>query len=106
MNANSLNALRNAAGSTNAARDVSDEKMDQVRELLLGDFAREAENRIAALEARFRDHETYVGQRLDALHSRLEAMAGELTGDRRAGFEELARGLSDLSEHVRRVAKT
>jgi hypothetical protein len=100
MNAPSLNELRNAIPS----RDVADEKMSQVRDLLIGDFARTSEARIAALEVRMRDLETGFGQRLQALHQRIETLAADTTIDRRAAFEELAKGVLDLSDRIRHLS--
>ena len=106
MNATSLNALRQSVEQSGGQRDIADEKMEQVRELLVGDFLRANEGRIASLEARVRDLETDVGRRLDALHTRMEALAGELTGERRASFDELARNLSELGEKVRNISRS
>lgn len=105
MNATSLSDLRQSVSAADDHDTIRDEKMDQVRDLLIGDFVRKSENRMAAIEARMRDMETDVGRRLDALHSRMEAMAGEMTGERRTDFDELSKVISDLGERVRSISR-
>ncbi len=53
MNATTLDELRAAA--TN--REIRDEKMEQVRQLLYGDHAREVSTRFMLLESRVRELE-------------------------------------------------
>lgn len=101
MTATSLNILRNGS-DTDAGPD---ERMDQVRELLVGDHIRSSETRLASLEARVRDLETDTARRIDALSVRLEALAGEVAGEHRSAFDELARSLNDLGDRVRRISK-
>ncbi len=93
MNAPSLSEIRSAVG-----RELSDEKMDQVRELLVGDAVRR-------LEARITDVEVGIGRQLDALEARIEALAGASEGDRRATFEALAHSVGELSEQIRRISR-
>ena len=87
------------------ARDPSDEKMEQIRDLLFGEFQRRSDVRISQLEARIRGMETTFQRQLDAFQARLDGLAGEVHADRRSSFDELARGLQDLSEHVRRIPR-
>ena len=94
-----------AAQGDAAAAEAADDKMEQVRELLYGDYQRKFDTEIARLEARTRELETNFERRLDALQARVEAMSGELTGDRRTSFDELARGLSELSDRIQQIAK-
>jgi hypothetical protein len=101
MNAPSLNELRNAL----PARDLADEKMTQVRELLIGDFVRTSEVRMMALETRMRDLEAGMGQSLAALHQRIEAMAADHSLDRRAAFDELAKSVLDLGDRIRSISR-
>ena len=101
MTATSLDQLRTSP----AMRDGQDEKMEQIRDLLIGDVVRQTERRLAALEARIEDVETTVGSRLSALHARLEAMAGEVNADQRSAFEELARSVLDLGERIHKLAR-
>lgn len=102
MNATSLDELRSGSQS----RSAVDEKMEQVRELLVGEDLRRTEARFAAIELRIRELETTLGQRLDALTARLDAMAGELTAERRGSFEELARCVAGLGDEIRRIGKS
>ena len=53
-----------------AMRDPDVEKMDQIRELLVGEHVRSNEARMAAMEARLREIETGLIQRLDAMASK------------------------------------
>ena len=100
MNAPTLSDLRSSA-----MRDLSDEKMDQVRELLLGDALRQMEARLVFLESRFNEVEIGIGRQLDALEARIEGFAGAAEGDRRATFEALARSVADLGEQIRRISR-
>jgi hypothetical protein len=100
MNAPSLSGLRSIAG-----RDVADEKMDQVRELLVGDAVRRMEARVTFLESRVGEFEMGFGRQLDALQARIEALAGGVDGERRASFEALAASVSELSEQIRRISR-
>lgn len=102
MNATSLDELR---GSTKG-RDIVDEKMEQVRELLVGEDLRRSEARLLAMEHRIGELEAALGQRLDALSARLDAIAGELTADRRASLDDLARCVTSLGDEIRRISKS
>lgn len=88
------------------ARPISDEKMEQVRELLFGEFEKETESRVVALEARVRELEVGVHRRLDAMQARMEALSGELDSSQRTAHQEIAAGLDELAERVRRVNST
>jgi hypothetical protein len=103
MNATSLEELR--AGLA-AKRDASDDRMDQIRELLIGDYLRSSDARFAILESRLRDLEGLVFRRVDALSARIEAMSGEFGSDRRASFDELSRMVGELGESIRRISRT
>lgn len=101
MNAPTLNDLRTAF----PARDLADEKMNQIRDLLIGDFVRASEARIAALEGRIRDLETGIGERLTVLNTRIEALAVDHTADRQAAFDELGKSVRELGERIRVLAR-
>ncbi|MCB1520873.1 MAG: hypothetical protein KDJ37_09900 [Hyphomicrobiaceae bacterium] len=101
MNATSLNALR----QTQPQRDPQDEKMEQIRDLLVGDLLRRTDQRLDALDARIGDLETSIGSRLSALHARLEALAGEVGADRRATFDELAQSVLELGDRIRKISR-
>lgn len=97
MNAPSLNDIRPAF----AVRDPEDEKMSQVRELLVGDFVRSSEARLTALETRIRDLETGLGERLIQLQQQIERLGSDHTIERRAAFDELGSHIRDLGERIR-----
>lgn len=119
MNAPSFSDHRNAI----PARDLPDDKMNQVRDLLVGDLMRTNEARIGglddrladqnrasdarmgALEARMRDLETGIGQRLTLLHQRIETLAADHTTDRQAAFEELAKSVLELGDRIRGLSR-
>lgn len=100
MNAPSLNEIRGAL-----SRDVTDEKMDQVREILIGDTLRHMEARIAYLETRQNEMEVSVARQLDALEVRIETLGGAAHGDRREAFDALATSVAALSDQIRRISR-
>ncbi len=107
MNATSYAEFRNAIapGTHNSANNPAtqnDEKMDQVRELLFGEYQRQTEARMAMLEARIRELELALQRRLDGIEQRVDQAAGKVDAEHRAAFDELARGITDLGERVRR----
>ncbi len=95
-----FSALPNGASRQRA---VSDEKMEQIRELLFGEFEQQTESRVRDLEARVRELEVGLHRRLDALQARLEALSGEVDTNQRTAHHEIAAGLSELAERVRRI---
>ena len=99
MNATTFAEFRAATGPANQ----NDDKMDQIRELLIGDYQRQSEARLALLEARIRELELSLHHRLDAMQGRVEQLASQSEADRRAAFDELARGIAELSDRVRRT---
>jgi hypothetical protein len=86
-------------------RDMADEKMNQVRDLLVGDFTREMQTRMMAMETRLRDLEVGLGQRLTALNQRIEAIAADHTVDRQSAFEELSKCVLDLGDKIRAIPR-
>ena len=100
MNAPSLSEIRNVAG-----RELTDEKMDQVREILVGDSVRRMEARLTFLESRVNEFEVSIGRQLDALEARIEALAGASEGERRSAFEALANSVAGLGEQIRRISR-
>lgn len=98
MNATSYSEFRTSLGSASQG----DEKMDQVRELLFGEYQRQSEARMALMEARIRELELGFSRRLEAVEQRMEQVAGKIDAGQRAAFEELARGITDLGERVGR----
>jgi len=101
MNAASIEELR--AGAPGA--QLSDDKMEQIRELLFGEFKRQSEARIVGLEARIRELETVQARKLELIQARLEAISLQLSGDRRTSFDALARHFLELGERVQKLAK-
>jgi hypothetical protein len=96
-----LTDIKNGAST----RDLPDVKMDQIRELLFGEVQRQNDLRVASLEAKYRELETSLQHRLDAMQARLDALAAETRGDRRQTLEELGRGLADLSDRIKRIPR-
>lgn len=87
------------------ARGLTDEKMDQVRDLLFGDYKRQTEIQLAAMDARLRELETVVSRRLGELEARLESLGGRIGDDRRGAFEELSRSVTELGHRIREIAR-
>jgi hypothetical protein len=87
------------------ASDLADDKMEQIRELLVGDFARRSAAHVETLEARIRDLEIEMTRRFEALVVRIDALAAEMTADNRASFEELSRGVVELGERIRHLSR-
>ena len=83
--------------------DAGDEKMEQVRNLLFGEYQRRTDARLAALEQRVREMEAMLERRLDAIDARLEGLSGEIDANQRSALEEIARGMQDLGDRVRRI---
>lgn len=101
MNATSLDQLRTGPNG----REGPDEKMEQIRDLLVGDHVRQTERRLTAIETRLDDLESSVGSRLSALHARLEALAGEVGAEHRTAFDELSKSVLDLGERIRNISR-
>jgi hypothetical protein len=91
--------VNGSAGS----RPISDEKMEQVRELLFGEFEKQTETRVVELEARVRELEVGLNRRLDAMEARMEALSGEMDASQLTAQQEIAGGLQELAERVRRI---
>jgi hypothetical protein len=101
MNAPNLNDLRQAV----PARDIADEKMLQIRDLLVGDHIRETQTRLMVLETRVRDLENGLAQRLTELSHRIETLASDQAVDRHAAFDELSKCVLDLADKIRIIAR-
>lgn len=72
------------------SRDATDLQMDQIRDLLFGEFKTGVESRLAAMEVR-----------LAALEAGLATLKTEEDRHRRATFETLADGLGTLATQLR-----
>lgn len=92
---------RNGAGN----RDPMDDKMDQIRELLYGEFKRDSDARIALIEARVRELESGLHRKLDAIQERIEALSKDVQTDRTASFEELSQSVLDLGQRIRNLSR-
>jgi outer membrane murein-binding lipoprotein Lpp len=101
MNATSLAELRAAAG----ARGAADEKMEQVRELLIGDTVRTLNARMAGLEARLRELDQTVASQVQAISARIERLAADSGSERRTAFDDLSRSVLELGERIGRIAR-
>ena len=101
MNATTFNELRAAAEDA----EGPDEKMDQVRELLFGDHQRQSEGRFQLIEGRIRELELSLHRRLDALQARLDALGAEVDANQRTAYDEIARGIDDLGQRIRRISR-
>ena len=83
------------------SRELGDDKMEQIRELLFGEYERQNEVRFAELEARVKELELSLHQRLDALQARLDDLSATVADGHKSAFDELARGLNELGERIR-----
>lgn len=102
MTVTSLNDMRPPATSG----DAQDARLEKVRDLLMGDLARDTDARLSALAARVNELEVTIARQLDALSARIEALSGSVEADRRAGFAELAKHVEGLSERIRTLSRS
>jgi hypothetical protein len=75
-------------------RDMADVQMDQIRDLLFGEFRKQFDARLAVIEAR-----------VDTIERRLDAALATGETERRATLDELSRGVAALGEHIRRIPR-
>jgi hypothetical protein len=85
---------------------TTDDSMDLIRELLIGEQQRRSGARMDALDARLSALEEDMMRRFDALNARIDALAEETKAGRRAAFEELSRGVTELGERVRNLSQS
>ncbi len=85
--------------------EPTDDQMLQIRELLVGDAMRRSALRADQIEARLKDLEVEMTRRFDALSAQVEALANNLSADRRAAFDELAHGVVELGERIRHLSQ-
>lgn len=86
-------------------RDSLDDRMEQIRELLYGEFKRDSDARLALLEARVRELESGMHRKLDVIQARLESLATEIKGQRSQSFEDLAAGVDQLGQRIRDLSQ-
>jgi hypothetical protein len=98
---NGANGYGNGHGGTNVvsltpakAIDPADAQMDQIRDLLFGEFKREIDQRFAVFDARLVD-----------LERRLAAARSEDEGKRKAMLDDIARGVASLGDHVKQISR-
>ena len=94
------------AGADTARAESTDDQMDQIRELLVGEILRRTDARIEALESRHRELEDDIGRRVEALAVRIEALGTDLTTSRRSAFDELSRSVAELGDRIRLLAQS
>ncbi|MEZ5854804.1 MAG: hypothetical protein R3D67_08695 [Hyphomicrobiaceae bacterium] len=87
----------------NDVMEPFDDKMQQIRDLLFGEFKRDSDQRLALIEARVRELEQGVHRKLDAIQARLESMSTDVVADRRRSFEELSRQVVELGERIGKI---
>lgn len=90
MNATMFAELRQATAGA-----ASDQKMDQVRDLLFGEFRRSCEARLDAFEAR-----------LAQVEAKLSALAATTDQDRRGLIEDLAKAVGELSGRIGAISSS
>ncbi len=81
-------------GHTPPTRDPRDDQMDQIRDLLFGEYKRLTDEKFAALETR-----------LATLEARVSALASEQVAGRRDTLDDLSRGIEELGAYVRRLSR-
>jgi hypothetical protein len=102
MDLTGISELRNG----HAAQGFSDDRMEQVRELLFGEQRRQLEWQISTLESRLRDIEISLLRRIEELEARFDAMVQHDAQARSAAFDELSRGIGELSTRIRGIARS
>ncbi len=80
--------------TTAKAIDPADAQMDQIRDLLFGEFKREIDTRMATFDARLLD-----------LERRLAAARAEDESRRKAMLDDIARGVALLGDHVKQISR-
>ena len=98
MNATSYSEFRAEQGPGG-----QDDRLDQVRDLLFGEYQRQSEARLALMEVRIRELELALQRRLETLEARAEQLISKADADQRAAFDDLARGIADLGDRIRRI---
>ena len=101
MSAAFFTELRNGVSRDNNL----DDKMEQIRELLYGEFKRDSDARIALIESRVRELETGLHRKLDAIQAQIEALSGGIKTEQAAAFDELSHSVLELGERIRRIPR-
>ena len=83
------------SGGYETARDgLPDDKMDRIRDLILGDLRRHWDARLHTLETR-----------LQMLEDKVDALRHETAASREDHLTALAQGIDELGQHVRRLSR-
>ena len=77
------------------ARDLQDDSMDQIRDLILGDLRRHWDARLQTLETR-----------LQMLEDKVDALRHETKAARQDHISALASGIDELGQHIRSLSRS
>ena len=77
-----------------ASRELPDDSMDRIRELILGDLRRTWDARLQTLETR-----------LQTLEGKVDALRHETQATREQQVAALAAGIDELGQHVRKLGR-
>ncbi|MDX2158642.1 MAG: hypothetical protein SFW09_19245 [Hyphomicrobiaceae bacterium] len=102
MSTSPFGEFRNGSG----AHEPFEDKMQQIRELLFGEFKRDSDARLALIEARVRELEQGLHRKLDAIQARLDQMSGDVANERRQSFDDLARHVVELGERIGQISRS
>jgi hypothetical protein len=102
MHGTMVSEARNGAS---VALPLGDERMEQVRELLFGDYKRHCDQQIAALKDRLDELQAGFDRRLQDLEARLATLAADTRNAQKAAFADLARDVGELGGRIRAMAQ-
>ncbi len=88
-----------------ALHEPFEDKMQQIRELLFGEFKRDSDARLALIEARVRELEQGLHRKLDAIQLQLEKLGDDVSTDRRQSFDDLSRLFSELGDRIGQISR-
>lgn len=83
-----------AQSHSNGSAHSRDDQMDQIRDLLFGEYKRLYDERFNAIETR-----------LQTLEARVHALAAEHVAARRDTLDDLSRGIEEFGSYVRRLGR-
>ena len=102
MNAPYFNTFAEAIAQP--GHNSADDQMEQIQELLIGDHRRDTDRRLAELDARIRDAEARLTQRLAALEAKLDTVVAELKGQHSAGETAILHRIQTVDTRVGAIA--
>jgi hypothetical protein len=88
-----------------ARSEPFEDKMQQIRELLFGEFKRDSDARLALIEARVRELEQGLHRKLDAIQASLEVLSSDVAAERRRSLDQLAESIDELGHKIRRIGQ-